>query len=191
MEILSNTPIHIIKELINKHIKNKKELDLFSLHATKYIKAYILLCLIDDNDEPKVNKPDDYENINDLIEYQQLYDLFVIDKVYKIKETIDNKTEEIIKQIIEDNKFKKEDAKIGKILTDSVNWIRETVPKWRKKKWDYAEALIEKIKQNQIQECKNIKKLENKKGPGRPKKKNNNEDDGQRKIDTYMDIDQF
>ena len=66
----------------------------------------------------------------------------MIDKVYKIKETIDNKTEEIIKQIIEDNKFKKEDAKIGKILTDSVNWIRETVPKWRKKKWDYAEALI-------------------------------------------------
>ena len=95
IEILSNAPIHIIKELINKHIKNKKEPELFTLHASKYIKSYILICLLEFDEPPKINKPEAPDNINDIIEYQQLYDLYVIDKTYKINDTINNKAEEI------------------------------------------------------------------------------------------------
>ena len=85
------------------------------------------------------------------------------------------------------NQKKNEEPKIGEILTESIKWIRETILKWKKKKWDYVESLIEKIKQINAQEYNKSKKIKNKKGPGRPKKEVSL-DANQKKIDLYMDI---
>ena len=187
IEALSNAPTHIIKELIIKHIKSRKEPQTFILHSEKYIKPYILLCLLENDEAPKIKKPEDRDNLNDIIEYQQLYDLYIIDKVNKIEQNINEKTKEVIKQINEDNQIKKEEAKIGTLLSQSIEWVRENIPNWKRKKLDYAESLIERIKLIQKQ---NINQTEYvKKKPGRPKK-NKNTEDNQPKIDNYMDIDQ-
>ena len=145
------------------------------------------MCLLENDEAPKIKKPEDRDNLNDIIEYQQLYDLYIIDKVNKIEQNINEKTKEVIKQINEDNQIKKEEAKIGTLLSQSIEWVRENIPNWKRKKLDYAESLIERIKLIQKQ---NINQTEYvKKKPGRPKK-NKNTEDNQPKIDNYMDIDQ-
>ena len=68
-------------------------------HMPQNIKIYILICLLEYDEYSKINKSEDPDNINDIIEYQQLYDLYIIDKAYKIHETINNKAEEIIYQL--------------------------------------------------------------------------------------------
>ena len=85
------------------------------------------------------------------------------------------------------NQNKNEESKIGEILKESIKWIRETIPKWKKKEWDYVKSLIEKIKQINAQEFNNSKKIKNEKGPGRPKKEESL-DANQKKIDLYMVI---
>ena len=97
IEALSNALTHIIKELIIKHIKSRKEPQTFILHSEKYIKPYILLCLLENDEAPKIKKPEDRDNLNDIIEYQLLYDLYIIYKINKIGQNINEKTKEVIK----------------------------------------------------------------------------------------------
>ena len=75
------------------------------------------MCLLENDDAPKIKKPEDRDNLNDIIEYQQLYDLYIIDKINKIEQNINEKAKEVIKQINDDNQIKNEEAKIGTLLS--------------------------------------------------------------------------
>ena len=57
------------------------------------------------------------------------------------------------------NQNKNEEPKIGEILTESIKWIRETIPKWKKKKWDYVESVTFKQHVKNVKNVKNCQKM--------------------------------
>jgi len=45
----------------------------------------ITLCLIDEDNPPNIQKPNDSDNIEELIDYQQLVDLYITDGAMELK----------------------------------------------------------------------------------------------------------
>ena len=64
----------------------------------------ITLCSIDEDNPPNIQKPNDSDNIGELIEYQQLVDLYITDRAMELKEHITKRTNEIIEELIKLNK---------------------------------------------------------------------------------------
>ena len=101
IELLSNAPHHIIEQMVHSNIKgNPHPTEI--MYAKEKILSYLLIDNILNISELQIPKPDK-EKINELIEYQQIFDLKIEIIVSKIMEGIQNKTEELTNEILETN----------------------------------------------------------------------------------------
>ena len=143
IEICPNNNEHIIIESIKNLLNTKK--DKHSLIKTirkpilKYYSLYYAAF-----EQASIIQKQDPENIKDILESQQIYDLKMGILRLNIKDKVTQQTDTIIKQIIEINIKNKEPA-IPKDLTDTIKMVREGVPTQTKEQWIMNEALIEKI----------------------------------------------
>ena len=78
-------------------------LEQYNIHIRKQLHMIITLCSIDENNPPNIQKPDVSDNIGELIEYQQLVDLYITDRAMELKEHITKRTNEIIEELIKLN----------------------------------------------------------------------------------------
>ena len=99
------------------------------------ILGYITINQTLECETPKIEKPNQ-ENIKDIIEYQQLFDLrieIIVDKKFNEIETY---AKQMINKIIESNKFNKSKTPIIPIeLSVTMKKIRDTIPTQEKNKW--------------------------------------------------------
>ena len=116
---------------------------------------------------PNIQKPNN-ENINELLEYQQLYDLNIDIAFEKIKDESKKTSESIIEEIITLNKNgDKNNPIIPQQLQTYMTNVRANIPNLSKERAYMCEAILEKISADILNTnyfC------ENKKKPGRPKK---------------------
>jgi len=66
----------------------------------------IKLCSIDEDNPPHIQKPNDSDDIEELIEYQQLIILYITDRAMELKEHITIRINEIIEEFIKLNNNK-------------------------------------------------------------------------------------
>ena len=135
IEILSNAPIHIMKQNIKNNIILKKDEQTFKKTIANQINRYIITTIIGKENPPSISKPQDNEDINDIIEYQQTYDLCAIDKLYQIKDEINVNNESIIKEIININikTPKDKDPVLGNKMEKIIEWTRQNIQHGQKK----------------------------------------------------------
>jgi len=186
IEILSNAPIHIMNQIIKNNIILKKDEQTFKKAIANQINRYIITTIIGKENPPSISKPQDNEDINDIIEYQQTYDLCAIDKLYQIKDEINVNNESIIKEIISLNikTPKNKNPVLGNKMEKIIEWTRQSIPAWTKEKWEWLELIIEKAPKILYEQAE---KKETNKKRGRPKKEKS-PDINQTKIDTYIDL---
>ena len=89
-----------MNQIIKNNIILKKDEQTFKKTIANQINRYIITTIIGKENPPSISKPQVNEDINDIIEYQQTYDLCAIDKSYQIKDEINVNNESIIKEII-------------------------------------------------------------------------------------------
>ena len=80
------------------------------IYAKEKILSYLLIDNIININQPQIPKPDK-EKINELIEYQQIFDMKIEIIVSKIIEKIQNKTEELTYELLESNSEIKDEKK--------------------------------------------------------------------------------
>ena len=120
-------------------------------------------------EEISIPQKPDPENLKDIIEYHQLYDLQVDLMLSKFKDDILQNTKDIIKEIKELNKKNKaKEPKLPDKITEVINNVRNGIPNLsnNKSKAILMETLLEKVSTSL--EFTHTKK---KNKPGRPKKK--------------------
>ena len=132
---------------------------------------------------PKIDKPNP-EDLTQILEYEQIYDLKMEIILDKELENTEVQTKEIIKEAIETNKQQsKEEPIIPQNLQSIIEKVKTTLPTKGKQYWTMIEILIEKSISRHIT---NIYKKDKKK-PGRPKKENNqNLDSKQQTLDIFI-----
>ena len=54
----------------------------------KQINRYVIIKRIGNENPPNITKPQDQEDTDEIIQYQQIYDLCAIDKLYQIENDI-------------------------------------------------------------------------------------------------------
>ena len=175
LEISSNAPIHFIEGIIKTYILNRKEPDIQEIkkNISLTISQYILIqkmgaFAIKDLDPPDEN------DLKQLIEYQQIFDLKIDLELAKHKEEIINITEKQITEIIETNKKNISDIPIiPNQLQTIITQVRTGIPHCDKDKWYTIECLLDKFEQTTYREIK-LKTKEKK--LGRPKKNRVNGD---------------
>ena len=127
---------------MNQFIKNniilKKDEQTFKKTIANQINRYMITAIIEKENPPSISKPQDNEDINDIIEYQQTYDLCAIDKLYQIKDEINVNNESIIKEIISLNikTPKNKNPVLGNKMEKIIEWTRQSIPSWTKEKWE-------------------------------------------------------
>ena len=102
------------------------------------------LHVLETKSPPIIQKPNNPDDINELIQYQQLYDLYVTDESYNLQHQATNKTQEILDKIYNDNNNRAKTITINNTMIDIIKWVRENIPKWNKQKWDWVDSIIEK-----------------------------------------------
>ena len=105
LEITSNAPLHFIEGTIKTNILKKKEPDIQELkkNLSMTISQYILIQKIGANNILDLENPDP-NDLKQLLEYQQIYDLKIDLELSKhVKSTIHD-TEDIINEIISEKK---------------------------------------------------------------------------------------
>ena len=173
IELLSNAPIHIIEQLIESN--NKKNINENEIkYGKEKIISYIIVEKIIDIKEFDLEKPNK-EDLNEVLEYQQMFDLKIEIMVEKLMHETKIKADNYIDNILEINKNKKENEEIKwpEGIKKTIKYVKDNIGNKSKEKWEILEASIEKainlLKRNIIAD-------KNKKKVGRPKqyKKNDN-----------------
>ena len=114
--------------------------------------------------------PPDENDLKQLIEYQQIYDLKIDLELAKHKDEIIENTEQLIKEIIDANKKNISDFPIIPPQTpNNYNTSQERIPLCEKDKWYMIKCSLDKLEQIIYREIK-IKIKIKKKIIGRPKK---------------------
>ena len=168
IELSSNNFEHLIKDTISQKIsKNASTLDEIKRLLFKPIMKYIGVFNSGNVETPNIQKPNN-ENINELLEYQQLYDLNIDIAFEKIKDESKKTTESIIEEIITLNKNgDKSNPIIPNQLKTYMTNVRANIPTLSKERAYMCEAILEKISSDIL----NTNYFYgNKKKPGRPKK---------------------
>ena len=135
------------------------------------ISQYILIQKIGANNILDLENPDP-NDLKQLLEYQQIYDLKIDLELSKhVKSTIHD-TEDIINEIISENKKSMSDQpNIPNILLTIITQVRNGIPQCDKSKWFMLECSIDKFEQMIYKE---IKLKTKKQKVGRPKKQESN-----------------
>ena len=185
IEIISNAPYHIIEQMVHSYRKgNPHETEI--KYAKEKILTYLLLETILDIKEFQIPKPDE-ENINDIIEYQQIFDLKIEIMVENKIKTIKNKVEEVAQEIIQinsDSTNDKSGIKLPKNLENIINRVRNEIGNKNKKIWIILETAVEKALQfNNIK----YKEKKEKNRVGRPKKYKNKSENNENKSSIFME----
>ena len=185
LELTSNAPQHLIEEVIRQKIIDSEDIqeETIGKMIHEQILGYITINQTLECEIPKIEKPNQ-ENIKDILEYQQLYDLKIEIIVDKKFEEIETQTKQMINKIIKSNQYNK--SKIPKIpieLLETMEKTRDTIPAQGKNKWLMEETILEKI----VEKYKlNFINTKIKKKPGRPKKNNENNNNLQNKIEKFF-----
>ena len=94
---------------------------------------------------PKIDKPNP-EDLTQILEYEQIYDLKMEIILDKELENTEVQTKEIIKEAIETNKQQsKEEPIIPQNLQSIIEKVKTTLPTKDKQYWTMIEILIEKV----------------------------------------------
>ena len=130
LELTSNAPQHLIEEVIRQKIIDSEDIQEETLGKMihEQILGYITINQTLECEIPKIEKPNQ-ENIKDILEYQQLYDLKIEIIVDKKFEEIETQTKQMINKIIKSNQYNK--SKIPKIpieLLETMEKTRDTIP---------------------------------------------------------------
>ena len=146
IELSSNNFEHLIKDTISQKIsKNASTLDEIKRLLFKPIMKYIGVFNSGNVETPNIQKPNN-ENINELLEYQQLYDLNIDIAFEKIKDESKKTTESIIEEIITLNKNgDKSNPIIPNQLQTYMTNVRANIPTLSKERAYMCEAILEKI----------------------------------------------
>ena len=185
LELTSNAPEHLIEEVIKQKIIDKKDPEEENIEKMIYeqILGYISIKKALNFETPNIEKPNQ-ENLKDILEHQQLYDLKIDILIGKIYDETQEQTKKIIKEIINLNKYNK--TKTSIIPTEFKNLITEIrlqLPEQTKDKWLMEETILEKITEKYRN---NYRKDENKRKPGRPKAHPKTKTDNQTSIENYF-----
>ena len=142
------------------------------------ISQYILIQKIGANTILGLENPDP-EDLKQLMEYQQIYDLKIDLEINKHIESTISDTEDIIKEIISRNTNNLSDIPIipNKLLT-IINQVRNGIPQCDKSKLFMLECSIDKFEQLIY---KHIKLKTKKQKVGRPKKQINEQNNNMEK----------
>ena len=97
-----------------------------------YILPYVIICLLETKNPPNIQKPNNPDDINELIQYQQLYGLYVTDESYNLQQHATNKIQELLNNIYNDNNHRSKTIIINNVMIDIIKWVREIIPKWNK-----------------------------------------------------------
>ena len=185
LDIISNAPEHLIFETLKQKALNQKHPDKEGIEKiiSEPIKDYIAVYKFLKYETPKLDKPDQ-ENLKEILEYEQIYDLkidIILDKEIK---DIQQRAENLITKAIEVNKNSlQKDPIIPQELNQLLNDVRINITKENKDKWMMLEIILEKI--NHIHKLSAVKPK--KKQPGRPKiKLNHIIEKSQTKIDNFF-----
>lgn len=147
IEISSNNTEHLIIAAITQHLLKKKDEKIFINTVKVPILKYITLTERGGEEISTLEKPDP-ENLKDILEYHQLYELQVDIKLSNHKDTIIQKTGEILEEIINTNKTKKNTEPIlpEKLKTLLEN-VKNGIPKIStdKEKAKLMETILEKV----------------------------------------------
>ena len=176
LEISSNAPTHFIEGIIKNTLLKKEKIDLTNIkkNLTLTIAQYILIQKIGAFNIDDIERPDP-EDLKQIIEYQQLYDLKLEIELNRYKEEIMKETEIIIEEIIKINKNNiSEIPTIPQTLINIIGAVRNCIPKTEKSKWYMLEYAMDKFETNAYNKILN---LQNNKKPnkiGRPKKNKEN-----------------
>lgn len=163
LEITSKAPTHYIEGTIKNNILKKQEPDISEIkkNIALTIAQYILIQEMGGFDIEEIDKPDP-EDLRQLIEYQQLYDLKIDIELRKHKDLILAKTEDIIKEIINKNKDNTTDNPIlPTTLTNIINNVRNGMPQTNKEKWFMLECSMDKLETMVFNELQNFIKKRN------------------------------
>ena len=177
IEISSNNTEHIIQEAILQYIIKTKDENLLAKAVTIPITKYVTLLEMGSEQITTPTKPDP-NNLNEIIEYNVLYDLQVDIALAKYENKIREEVSKHIKEIINYNKNKNvKEAKIPPDLENTLDMVRNGIPQVAKdkNKAKFFEIILEKVSK-----YPEFLKQKPKRKVGRPKK---NE-----KSDHYMDI---
>ena len=167
IELASNNYEHLIKDTISQKISRKAfTIEEIKKLLFKPIMKYIGVFKSGDIETPNIQKPNE-ENINELLEFQQLYDLNIDIIFEKIKDESIKITDELIEEIIISNKnTDKDNIIIPTKLQTYINKVRNNIPNLSKERAYMSEAILEKISSDYNTTYVNDKKRK----PGRPKK---------------------
>ena len=147
IEIASNNTEYFIIAAIEQNLKKEKDDTILEKTITTSITKYITLYLIGGEEISITQKPD-LENLKDIIEYHQLYDLKVDLKISKFKYDILQNTKDIIKEITEHKKKSKvKEPKLPDKIIKIINNVRNGIPNLsnNKLKAILIETLLEKV----------------------------------------------
>ena len=168
IEIASNNTEHLIIAAIEQYLKKEKDDTILEKTIKTPIIKYVTLYLMGGEEISIPQKPDP-ENLKDIIEYHQLYDLQVDLKISKFKDNILQNSKDIIEELKELNKKgKAKEPKLTEKITEIMNNVRNGIPKLSKDKAKaiLMETLLEKVSTNP-----DFIYTKKKKKPERPKKK--------------------
>ena len=168
IEIASNNTEHLIIAAIEQYLKKEKDDTILEKTIKTPIIKYVTLYLMGGEEISIPQKPDP-ENLKDIIEYHQLYDLQVDLKISKFKDNILQNSKDIIEELKELNKKgKAKEPKLPEKITEIMNNVRNGIPKLSKDKAKaiLMETLLEKVSTNP-----DFIYTKKKNKPGRPKNK--------------------
>ena len=187
LEILSNAPEHLIEETIKQKVLNQNTPDEEGINKLiyQYIMQYLLTYIIISKNYqiPKIDKPNP-EDLKQILEYEQIYDLKMEIILDKELENTEIQTKEIIKEVIESNKQQHNEIPIiPQKLQSIIEQVKAILPSKDKQYWIMLEILTEKsINRHTL----NLYKKDKKK-PGRPKQEKNKINDSKQQIlDIYI-----
>ena len=126
IELASNNYEHLIKDTISQKISRKAfTIEEIKKLLFKPIMKYIGVFKSGDIETPNIQKPNE-ENIKELLEFQQLYDLNIDIIFEKIKDESIKITDELIEEIIISNKnTDKDNIIIPTKLQTYINKVRK------------------------------------------------------------------
>ena len=168
IEIASNNTEHLIIAAIEQYLKKEKDDTILEKTIKTPIIKYVTLYLMG-GEEISILQKSDPENLKDIIEYHQLYDLQVDLKISKFKDNILQNSKDIIEELKELNKKgKAKEPKLTEKITEIMNNVRNGIPKLSKDKAKaiLMETLLEKVSINP-----DFIYTKKKNKPGRPKNK--------------------
>ena len=171
IELLSNAPKHIIDQMIDSHNK-KKDNETIVEYGKQKIIEYLIVNELLDMQPMNLTKPN-LENLKEILEYQQIFEMKVEIIVKDKFEEIKKKAESEIKTLFILNENKKDNFEFPDYLSKIITNVRGKIPSKSKEQWLFIETAIE-ITLNIIKQDKIKVKVKPK--VGRPKKRQEEEE---------------